>query len=303
MMKSILKLTLALITTAQAHAVEINSVDPKLIYGVDNRTEPYLFQDVRFQKASLSVAGMVPKNKLIDLNSTTYTFRKNPAVEMFSFCPTERFGEQNVLPNCSGFLVGPTTLVTAGHCVQNEYDCENFKWVFSYTNLHDTIAKEDVYSCKRVIDQKLVGSYYKLRDYAVIELDRPVKGREPLKYRKEGRPLVGTKLVIIGHPMGLPQKIADGARVKFVNWKEMITPFRSLIRKSHYFIANLDSYAGNSGSPVFNQKSGEVEGILIQGAEDFTLDPDEFCQRSVVRTNSTFTTEEKVYRINKVPGL
>ncbi|GAB4018865.1 MAG: hypothetical protein Fur0010_20320 [Bdellovibrio sp.] len=306
MIAKTLKLALILSTLGSVMAQEapdFSQIGNELIYGKDNRTEPYLYHDVRFQKASLSVAGMVSANKLIELDSKTYTYRKTPAVEAFSFCPNERFGEQNVLPNCTGFLVGPNKLVTAGHCIESEFDCSNYKWVFSYTNLHETIAKEDVYSCKRIINRDLKGSYYKIRDYAVIELDREVKGREPLKFRTEGRPFVGTKLVIIGHPMGLPQKIADGATVKIANWKELLTPFRTIIRKSHYFTANLDSYAGNSGSPVFNQKTGEVEGILIQGAEDFKLDPDQFCQRSVERSNSGLVSEEKVYRINKVPGL
>jgi hypothetical protein len=36
-----------------------------------------------------------------------------------------------------------------------------------------------------------------------------------------------------------------------------------------FFIANLDTYGGNSGSAVFNEKTGEVEGILVRGETDF----------------------------------
>ncbi|WP_420540401.1 S46 family peptidase (plasmid) [Paenibacillus polymyxa] len=36
-----------------------------------------------------------------------------------------------------------------------------------------------------------------------------------------------------------------------------------------FFVANLDTYGGNSGSPVFNSDTHEVEGILVRG-EDCT---------------------------------
>ena len=36
-----------------------------------------------------------------------------------------------------------------------------------------------------------------------------------------------------------------------------------------FFVANLDTYGGNSGSPVFNSDTHEVEGILVRGEADF----------------------------------
>ena len=35
-----------------------------------------------------------------------------------------------------------------------------------------------------------------------------------------------------------------------------------------WFMANLDSFEGNSGSAVFNELTGEVEGILVRGKPD-----------------------------------
>ena len=46
------------------------------------------------------------------------------------------------------------------------------------------------------------------------------------------------------------------------------------IRKSvhrNFFVANLDTYAGNSGSPVFNTDTGLIEGILVRGEQDFVF--------------------------------
>src|SRR5690606_1400955 len=71
--------------------------------------------------------------------------------------------------------------------------------------------KENFVSCKKVVKRE-----YNSRtraDYALIELKKEVKGRTPLKFRTEGAVNSGEDLVIIGHPSGLPTKIADGAKV------------------------------------------------------------------------------------------
>jgi len=60
----------------------------------------------------------------------------------------------------------------------------------------------------------------------------------------------GTEVYMIGHPSGLPQKVAVNASV------------RSL-EGAAYFYTSLDAFQGNSGSPVFDRNTGEVIGILV----------------------------------------
>ena len=67
---------------------------------------------------------------------------------------------------------------------------------------------------------------------------------------------MGEKLYLGGYPSGLPLKMAGGARVRNN-------------RGENYFLANLDSFEGNSGGPVFNSKGDFVEGILVGGEEDY----------------------------------
>jgi hypothetical protein len=74
-----------------------------------------------------------------------------------------------------------------------------------------------------------------------------------------------TPIVVIGHPSGLPTKIAGGAKVRD-NSNDI------------FFSANLDTFGGNSGSAVFNEKSGEVVGILVRGENDYVNDKDRECQ-------------------------
>jgi Peptidase S46 len=66
-------------------------------------------------------------------------------------------------------------------------------------------------------------------------------------------------------------------------------------RRRAFFVANLDTYGGNSGSPVVDQHTHVVEGILVNGEDDFVqydgcnvsvVCPDAGCQGEAV-TRST----------------
>ena len=75
-------------------------------------------------------------------------------------------------------------------------------------------------------------------------------------------------MYVIGHPVGLPTKFADGANVRNNN-------------NTSFFVCNLDTYGGNSGSPVFNSSTHELEGILVRGETDFIV-TENGCRKSNV---------------------
>jgi V8-like Glu-specific endopeptidase len=177
------------------------------------------------------------------------------------FCPSVKFSKQVSLSYaCTGFLVGPDLIATAGHCMVNtgesrnetEIYCKNFSWLFDFneTTNPENVSAENHYTCKRVIyavkDEKAP-----FRDFALVQLTRPVKGRTPLKL--SAAPISSsTTLSMIGHPFGLPAKLSRKARTLINN------PLRGS------FLTSLDAFDGNSGSPVFNANN-EVVGILIGG--------------------------------------
>ena len=292
-------LGLAVLFSGTVVATEIQ--DTKVIYGDDDRYEVASYPSARIRDLANSVAGMVRGSKLKS-SGENFTFRERLAGRALNFCSGERFAEQSTLPTCTGFLVGPDTLVTAGHCITSNFDCSNNKWVFGYVKGTEEIKKKNVFGCKRIIARNQKSTLFTLKDFAVIQLDRKVEGRTPLKFRKKGRVKIGTNLVVIGHPSGLPLKIADGAKVKRMNTKDALTFPAKLLKKRYYFTANLDTYGGNSGSPVFNLKTGVVEGILVQGARDYVRSAG-FCNRSNRLSNSRWKSSEKVFRITKARGL
>lgn len=242
--------------TALNASAEIN-----VIYGEDNRVDVYDSPNAEFVELSKSTAAMIPNNKIRKSWSDEVEILGRPLTAV-GICNSERFAQQKTAADCSGFLVKKNIIITAGHCIQNAQTCSSYKWVFNYKLDNDSqsdisVSTDDVYSCKRVV-KKVLESWSK-DDYAVIELDRDVVGREPLKIRESGRPEIGDEVVVIGHPSGLPTKIADGANVRSLQGK--------------YFVSNLDTYGGNSGSAVFNVSSGLVEGILVRGDKDYVRGP------------------------------
>lgn len=251
--------TALLVTTVtSAFAVE-KSVD--IIYGNDDRQDVRDVTDAALLDVAASTAGMVPRWKadyFLAGNVTQNVLNLLSLQGSMGVCATERFAKQPALADCSGFLVGEKTLVTAGHCVNESEGCGSNVWVFDYKL--DTpgvdvpnLVRDNVYSCKRVV-RSVLDPVTKM-DYAVVELDRPVTGRKPLAFRRSGQVALETPVVVIGHPSGLPTKIAGGARVMEIN--------------PVFFRGNLDTYGGNSGSAVFNAKTLEVEGILVRGARDY----------------------------------
>ena len=240
--------------------------DSKVVYGVDNRMEVSEAQDDRYREWAQSTAAMIANYQLQRVEDTGNFNLNSNLLEQMNICPSERFAQQMNPAVCSGFLVAPNILITAGHCVSNPSHCEGYRWVFGLSDIDDgikdlQIPASKVYECKRIIKSKLTS--WNKNDFSVIELDRPVMGITPLEMNTTSAIKPGTPIVVIGHPSGLPTKIADGAVVRERRW--------------NYFRTNLDTFGGNSGSAVINEKTGKVEGILVRGQTDYIYSSTQGC--------------------------
>lgn len=233
------------------------SLKPKFIYGKDDRIEIYQLQRAAHLRLADAVAAMFPLST-ITVSNGVVQYDQETLGHAYPVCSGERFRYQPVAAECTGFLVKPDLIMTAGHCVKSQTECKNNVWIFGYRTDSAGQAPQDfstnqVYSCAN-LEYTVENSR---TDFAVVRLDRPVSGVAPLRLRQHGQLQVGEELFVIGHPTGLPAKFAGGAKVRSVN------------SRRYYFKANLDTYAGNSGSPIFNAQTLEVEGILVSGDEDF----------------------------------
>ena len=126
-------------------------------------------------------------------------------------------------------------------------------------------------------------------DYSVIQLDRKVTDREPLKFRTKGKVPTHAKVMTIGHPGGIATIITPNGRVRSND-------------NPVYFSTTLDTFGGNPGSPVINEKTGIVEGILVRGEEDYISDQEAGCER-LNRCKFNECNGEEVTRITNLKIL
>lgn len=232
-------------------------IQPQVIYGLDGRMDYYQIQDANLQHLADATVALAFK-KDIQIQGDVANLNTDSYGESNQLCESEPYYDQRTIAFCSGFLVAPDTVVTAGHCITNKSDCADTRLVFDFKMIEagrniESVPADHVFSCAKVIRtvQQDEGA-----DFAVVKLDRPVTHVTPLKINRDRPVQVGDSLNIVGYPSGLPLKFAGGAQVRRVT--------------TEFFEANLDSYAGNSGSAVFNAATGDVEGVLVRGETDFT---------------------------------
>ncbi len=249
---------LLLSTAALALLAGSALANDKVIYGADDRLDIWQVTDARLLKLADSTVGLFQASD-VTMDGPKARLATESYADSYGLCKEEPFYDQVTGAFCSGSLVAPDVIMTAGHCVKSDYSCKSTKFVFGFAVkqkgvLPTEVPASEVYSCAQLIGREQVGTG---ADWALIKLDRPVTGHEPLKYDTGDAVKNGDPLVVIGHPAGLPTKVAGGATVRDAS-------------KNGYFVANLDTYGGNSGSAVFNADTGVIVGILVRGENDYT---------------------------------
>lgn len=269
MNKSLLSFSLLLFVACQGQNIthtnaatqapqEKDQVQVKVIYGDDDRKNLYEVADPQWRTLADSTVALIERTELQMLGGGKTKVKAVKFADAFNLCASEPFREEPTGAFCSGTLVGPDLILTAGHCVRTQDACDRTAFVFGYHierqgDTAENVLTDDVYLCRNLEFQTENGQG---ADFALVKLDRKVNNRSPLQIRRSGEPQVGDDMVVIGHPSGLPTKVAGGAKVRNAS-------------TNGFFVANLDTYGGNSGSAVFSAKTGLIEGVLVRGEQDF----------------------------------
>ncbi|MDA8132831.1 MAG: serine protease [Elusimicrobia bacterium] len=259
---------------------QLASAGAKSIYGDDNRLD-YFESSPAMRQLADSVVSLWP-SKQVNLENGEARLKTMNFGDALNLCPGEKFREQPIGAFCSGTLVGDDIVMTAGHCITDEARCADTKFVFGFNidqaggQARTSVPAKDVYGCKRIIKRDLdkqasgiIGTGIAILnallnragpDFALVQLDRKVEGRKPLPVNRDKDLKDGDRIFVIGHPVGLPVKVAGDASVRSTKPKA-------------FFMTDLDTFGGNSGSAVFNARTNKIEGILVRGGNDFADSP------------------------------
>jgi hypothetical protein len=259
------------------------------IHGSDNMRLSEEIADSRLVEISNSVAAKIPTEVL----TSELGFSVENLQSKKSFCSYESFATLPSIATCTGVLIAPDKILTTFHCLRTEDECAKSSWTFSYRvgNLSHNSARlnpAETYRCARIVASNT--HLLNFKDYTIIQLDRSVLDRKPVTYRKDGKVSSKDTLAIIGHPYGLPSITAINGHVLEND-------------KPHVFSTDLDAFAGNSGSPVINTRTYEIEGIFIRGGVDTDLDwnSEPLCKVWKRCENADKCETEDVTRITSVP--
>ncbi len=233
----------------------------KLLYGVDSRSE-VCFAHPFEQRDADSVLGVFRAGSVIAHDDGTWSLALPTLSDFLKAQHGAPLSERNALrhqpigPAFTAVLVAHDLVLTAGHAVtQRSLPRQRFGFGFRMATdgrFPERIPRSELYRGVEVIDSEIDPSG---EDWALIKLDRPVSNHAPARLRRNTSLAIEHSLHVIGHPLGLPLKVARGSGVRDNS-------------RSEVFVANLDAYGGGIGSPVFNSETHEVEGILIRGNVD-----------------------------------
>ena len=265
----------------------------KFIYGEDDRKELEnvvsiygLGKDVIKTLAS-GVCAIVNKASLELNHNNKYTIN-GKALSQSSYCGKDKtfctnieFGSQKSIVLATGLILNNDRVITADH----SFNDINFNEYFIITNYYSDLTEfesSNVYEIKEVIEKQKEDEDF---DFKILKTTRTFPNsdtRLQINYKKNLKNY--DNIFMMGFPSGIPMKITDNAIVFDID--------------DLLFYSNLDAFSGNSGSPVFNSK-GEVEGILIGGANDYYVENDKCCKIQSFSEDIEYSHEkETILRLN-----
>lgn len=256
-----------------------------VIYGEDDREEISNISDPQVQKLARSTLALVESKNLRLQKNGQILIKGKGYGSTLKLCSTERFYAQKMFAFCSGVLVEPDVLLTAGHCIDDLEDCKSTSFIMD-------LRQED-WDEKMLIEPRQVRRCHRLLkrsmrkdglDFALVQLDSPITDREPVRWMTDSGPS-SPRLYMIGHPWGLTQKYSGNGHV--------VQTFK------HKLITDLDAASGNSGSPVFDEYTGLLVGILTEGEDDLVKAPKKGCKMAK-RCKSGDCLGETVLKIQTV---
>jgi V8-like Glu-specific endopeptidase len=263
-----------LAATDEATLVRATRLTARTIYGADERKDFYEVTDDGVKELARASAAMFTADTTTATGANV-SLKTKSLRDVQKLCKGERFETQPSGAYCSGTLVAPDTVLTAGHCIRELSGDDTIgmlpetRFVFGYWMKDAATPPGDIPAEQVFAGKKLLGGEASdARDWALVRLDRPVPENiaKPVTDWTLDPVQKGQKVFVIGFPSGIPLKYAPGASVRDES-------------KPGFFVADLDSFGGNSGSGVYDQATKKLIGILVRGDTDYLEDKAKRCWR------------------------
>jgi ankyrin repeat protein/V8-like Glu-specific endopeptidase len=274
----------------------------KAIFGDDSVFDFFELSNQRYNALSKTTVALVKRDQIVESNNG-YKFKAKgqSLAQSINMCADERFSQQERQAFCTGFFITPDIVMTAGHCI-NQDSCNNTAFLMDFKTdpttqqPNNSFDKNQVYFCQKVIAQKHTSFDNQYEDYALVMVDRKVDLNINYQEIHSLDSLTrDDELLIIGHPSGLSQKIArEGKAIELFS--------------NNILATDIDSFGGNSGSPIFEEKTGKIIGILVAGGKDggFETEPGRNCKswvRCKETDNSPRCFPNMVQLVNRIPEV
>ena len=242
---------------SESNMTQVNP-QAKVIYGSDDRLDYTEITDSELQSLAHSTVALIENHNMVYDQVFDQYVLKNPDTSL-KLCTNEKFRKQPTWAFCSGSLVAPDVILTAGHCIEDKKTCKETNFVFDYTYMNskkqlNSFPAANVYKCSDIIYSV---NEKKGADFALIRLDRAVTDRRVLELSSVDA-IMNDDLLMIGHPAGYPTKFTMNVKVRDQ-------------ANQNFLVVSADSYVGNSGSSVFDVKTHKIIGVLDRGEQDYTL--------------------------------
>lgn len=239
-------------------------------YGEDGRKDFFEISDAQTKKLAEAMLYRVDKHELRGWTFQRYWKIITKKLEDKGICKNEKFSNQDTIRlGCSAVLIGKNKVLTGGNCI-SDHTCRNdlYYWTFGYYKKSkeqnfSELHKKNFYKCKEIV--KRVYNPNSGTSFTIFTLKKDVKDVEPVKISKKEL-TKEDELIMMGHPTGLPLKIADGAF--------------AIDQDENFFIANSDIRGETIGTIAFNKKTKELVGLMIYGTYNYEYSYENYCKEA-----------------------